>query len=88
VKVINSNLNKYWEAKMKDCEEEKKILVIWNQELQKELEAIKKPGIDTTNDGKVSLDNFKFIRRLGEGAFGTVVLTKGKFPGAPEQLRN
>ena len=87
VKVANGNLNEYWEAKMKDCEEEKERLVIRNRELQKEVEAIKKRGIDTTDDGKVSLDNFKFIRRLGEGAFGTVVLAKGKLPGAPEQLR-
>ena len=86
VKVANGNLNEYWEAKMKDCEEEKKILVIRNRELHKEVEAIKKRGIDTTDDGKVSLDNFKFIRRLGEGAFGTVVLAKGNLPGAPEQL--
>jgi serine/threonine protein kinase len=86
VKVANSNMNKYWEAKMKDCEEEKKVLVIRNQELQKELESIKKRGVDTTDDGKVSLDNFTFIRRLGEGAFGTVVLAEGKLPGAPKQL--
>jgi novel protein kinase C epsilon type len=92
---------------VKDCEEEKKILVIWNQELQKELEAVKtnvpvqnlqlfgcssqpqegrQCGIDTTDDGKVTLDNFQFMRRLGKGAFGTVVLTRGKLPGGPEQL--
>jgi hypothetical protein len=35
-----NNLNKYWESKI-DCEEEKKILVIRNQNLQKELETIK-----------------------------------------------
>ena len=69
-----------------DCEEEKKILVIRNQELQKELEAIKKREIDTADDGKVSLHDFQFIRKLGEGAFGTVVLTKGKLPGGSEQL--
>ena len=34
----------------------------------------------------MSLDNFQFIRRLGSGAFGTVVLARGKLPGAPEQL--
>jgi serine/threonine protein kinase len=34
----------------------------------------------------VSLDNFQFIRKLGAGAFGTVVLARGKLPGAPEQL--
>jgi novel protein kinase C epsilon type len=92
---------------MKNCEEEKKILVIRNQELQKELEAIKtnvavqnlqlvgcspKPqqghhrGIDTAGDGKVSLHNFQFIRRLGKGAFGTMVLAKGNLPGGPEHL--
>jgi novel protein kinase C epsilon type len=41
VKFDKDNQNKYWELKMKNCEEEKKILVIRNQELQKELEAIK-----------------------------------------------
>jgi hypothetical protein len=90
---------------MKDCEKEKKILVIQNQELQKELEAgntnvpvqnlqlvgcSSQPqgrhcGIDTVVDGKVILDNFHFIRRLGKGAFGTVGLTRGKLPGH-EQL--
>ena len=86
VKVGNDNLNNYWELKMKDCEEENKILVLRNQELQKELEAIKKRGINTADDGKVSLHDFQFIRKLGEGAFGTVVLTKGKLPVGPEQL--
>jgi len=33
----------------------------------------------------VSLNNFQFIRELGEGAFGTVVLARGKLPGGPEQ---
>ena len=107
VRVANRNLNEYWELKMKYCEEEKKILVIRNQELQKELEAAKtnvpeqnlqlvgcssqpqegcQCGITTADDGKVTLDNFQFIRRLGEGTFGTVVLTRGKLPGGPEQL--
>jgi len=67
-------------------EEENQKLVIRNQELQKELEAIKKREINTADDGKVSLHDFQFIRKLGEGAFGTVVLTKGKLPGGPEQL--
>jgi hypothetical protein len=40
VKFANDNLNKYWES-MVGCEEEKKILVIQNQELQKEMEATK-----------------------------------------------
>jgi hypothetical protein len=92
---------------MKDCDKEKKILVIWNQELQKELEAVKTTvpvqnfqlvgcgsqlqegrqcGLDTAYDGKVSLNNFQFIRRLGEGGFGTVILARGKLPGGPEQL--
>jgi NADH:ubiquinone oxidoreductase subunit len=31
VKVGDDNLNKYWESKMKDWEEEKKKLVIRNQ---------------------------------------------------------
>ena len=106
VKVANGKLNKYWESKMNDCEEQKKILVIRNQELHKELETIKtniqvqnlklvgcstqqqacQCGIDTADDGKLSLHDFQFIRTLGEGAFGTVVLTKGKLPGGPEQL--
>jgi hypothetical protein len=41
VEFANDNLNKYWESKVKDCEKEKKILVIRNHELQKELETIK-----------------------------------------------
>ena len=106
VRVASRNLKEYWESKMKDCEEENKILVIWNQELQKELEAVKtnvpvqnlklvgcssqpqgrQCRTDTTDDGKVSLDNFQFIRRLAEGAFGTVVLTRGKLPGGPELM--
>jgi hypothetical protein len=40
VKVANGNFNKYWESKMKDCEKEKKILVIQNKEFQKELEQL------------------------------------------------
>jgi hypothetical protein len=83
VKAANGNLNKYWQSKTKDCEKEKEILVVRNQELQMELEAIKTRGIDRVDEGKVSLDNFKFIRRLGEGAFGTVVLAKGNLPGVP-----
>jgi hypothetical protein len=107
MRFANRNLNKYWESRMKCCEEEKKILVIQNQELQKELEAVKTTvpvqnlqlvgcssqpeegrqcGITTADDGKVTLDNFQFIKRLGKGAFGTLVLTRGKLPGGPEQL--
>jgi serine/threonine protein kinase len=41
--------------------------------------------MDPTNDEKVSLDNFQFIKRLGEGGYGTVVLTQGKLPGRPKQ---
>jgi len=40
VKTIN-NLNKYQKSKTKACEEEKHILVTRNQELEKELEAMK-----------------------------------------------
>jgi novel protein kinase C epsilon type len=43
-------------------------------------------AIDAADDGKVSLRNFHFIRRLSEGGFGTVVLAKGSLPGGPEQL--
>ena len=43
-------------------------------------------GIGTADDGKVSLHNFQFIRRLGEHRFGTVVLAKGKLLGGLEQL--
>jgi len=43
-------------------------------------------GIDTADDGKMSLHNFQFIRRLGESGIGTVVLAKGKLLGGPEQL--
>jgi serine/threonine protein kinase len=107
VRVANRNLNEYWESKMKDCEEEKEILAFRNQELQKELEAVKtnaqvqnlqlvgsssqpqegpQCGIHATDNGKVSLDNFQYIRRLGKGAFGTVYLTRGKLPGQPEKF--
>jgi hypothetical protein len=107
VRVDNRNLNEYLESRMKVCAEEKKILVIRNQELEKELEAVKtnvplqnlqlvgcgsqpeegrQCGITTAEDGKVTLDNFHFIRRLGAGSFGTVVLTRGKLPGGREQL--
>ena len=41
VKVTSDNPIKYWECKMKVWEDEKKILVNKNQELQKELEEIK-----------------------------------------------
>jgi hypothetical protein len=41
---------------------------------------------DIARDCKVSLNNFHFVRRLGKGAFGTVVLAKGKLPGGPEEL--
>jgi len=107
VKTANDNLNKYLESKTKACEEENKILTTRNQELQKEMEAMKNNAsaqnlqlvgsnserlqdrqcvTATPIDGKVSVNNFQFVRRLGEGAFGTVVLAKGKLPGGPEQL--
>ncbi|GFG36123.1 hypothetical protein Cfor_04768, partial [Coptotermes formosanus] len=35
---------------------------------------------------KLSLDNFQFIKMLGKGAFGTVLLAKRKLPGGREQL--
>jgi novel protein kinase C epsilon type len=106
-RLANKNLNEYWEWKMEYCEKEKEILLIRNEELQKELEAVntnvsvqnlqlvgcssqpqegRQCGIITADDGKVTSDNFHFIKMLGEGAFGTVVLTRGKLPGGPEQL--
>jgi hypothetical protein len=42
-------------------------------------------GIDTADDGKMSLHNFQFIKRLGEGGFGTVVITKGNLLGGYEK---
>ena len=86
LKVGVDNLNEYWELKIKNCEQEKKIPVIRNQELQKEPEGINSCGIDTADDGKVSLHDFQLIRKLGEGGFGTVVLAKGKLPAGSEQL--
>jgi serine/threonine protein kinase len=107
LKTANDNLHEYWESHMKNCEEEKNILIIHNQELQKELQAMKtnvpvqnwqldggncqpqqgrQCGTDTADDGKMSLHNFQFIRTLGEGGFGRVVLAKGKLPGVPEEL--
>jgi hypothetical protein len=95
VKVANDKLKKYWVSKVKDCEKEEKILVIQNQELQKELEAIKM-NVAVQNLQLVGctsqkqqgrqrgIDNFQIIRRLGEGAFGTVHLATGKLPGGPE----
>jgi novel protein kinase C epsilon type len=85
---------------MKDWEEEKENLVMRNQELQKELETIKTNApvqcsavqqgcqreIHTAGQVKVSLDDFQYVRKLGEGGFGTVVLAKGKSPGGPEEL--
>ena len=41
VQIANDSLNKQWESKMKDWEEEKKILFIENQILPKEMEAVK-----------------------------------------------
>jgi serine/threonine protein kinase len=34
----------------------------------------------------VSLNSFQFVKRLGEGAYGTVVLATGSLLGAPEWL--
>lgn len=100
LKITNDNNNKYWESKIKHCEEEKNTLLICNQELRKEIKAVQNLELldcisepqgrqcvtESADDGKVSLEKFKFIRRLGEGAFGTVVLAKGKILGEPEKL--
>jgi hypothetical protein len=37
-------------------------------------------------EGKVSLASFQFVKTLGKGAFGMVVLAKGRLPGGPEEL--
>jgi len=80
LKIANNNNNKYWETKMKDCEEEKNALLICNEELRKEMKAVQNLQLvdgssepqgrqcvtDTADDGKISLQKFKFIRRLGE----------------------
>jgi novel protein kinase C epsilon type len=94
-KIAKVNPNKYWDSKI-DCEEGNEILFIRNQEVEKELETIKTSschprrgrqcGIDKADDGKVSLGNFQFIRKIGEGAFGTVAFAKGRLLGGPEQL--
>jgi hypothetical protein len=41
IKGANDKLNKYWECRMKDCEDEKENLVNKNQKFLKALEAIK-----------------------------------------------
>jgi hypothetical protein len=35
---------------------------------------------------EVSLGSFHFVKRLGKGAFGMVVLPKGKLPRGPKEL--
>jgi serine/threonine protein kinase len=72
VKIDNGVMNKYCQSKTNECEEDEINIV-------NECE-------DTFDDGKLTLDNFKCIKSLGEGAFGKVVLAKGKILGGPEQL--
>ena len=90
---ITDNTKKYWESKKKYCEEEKNTLLICNQELRKEIKAVQNLQLldgssepqcrqcvtDTADDGKISLQKLKFIRRLGEGALEQWSWRKGRF---------
>ena len=57
MKIVNDKLNKYWESKNKNCAEEKKIHVIRNKELQKELEEIKTNLPLELEQAKIANDN-------------------------------
>ena len=40
---------------------------------------------EETEDRKPSLDNFEFLKKLGEGGYGVVILAKGRLPGGPNK---
>ena len=57
MQIGNDSLNKHWESKMKVWEQEKEMLVIWNQELQKEMEAIKRNVLVERERVKIANDS-------------------------------
>ena len=59
MQIGNESLSNHWETKMKDWEQEKNILVIRNQELQKEMEAIKTSVLVEQERVKIANNNFK-----------------------------
>jgi len=59
VQIGNDSLSKHWDSKMKDWEQEKNILVIRNQDLQKEMEAIKASVLGEQERVKIANDNLK-----------------------------
>jgi hypothetical protein len=59
VQIGNDSLSKHWDSKMKDWEQEKNILVIRNQDLQKEMEAIKTSLLVEQELVKIANDNLK-----------------------------
>ena len=57
MQIGNDSLNKHWESKMKVWEQEKEMLVIWNQELHKEMEAIKRNVLVEREQVKIANDS-------------------------------